>query len=113
MADEDGMLPWDGSWKDTPGLVSHNHPDTSYKAAELVMPSTGTLRRQVYDFIKQAGARGATDIEIQVALRMDGNTERPRRVELVNGGLVRDSGHRREIKGRQHVIWEVSGAGAP
>lgn len=89
----------------TPGLVSRHHPDTSYLAAEQIKSSTGTMRWQVYEYIKLTKEYGATDIEIQTALHMDGNTERPRRVELVNYGLVKDSGHRRELNNRQHIIW--------
>ena len=87
------------------GMVGHAHPDTSIEAALFVAPRTGTLRRKVYDYIKAAG--GATDDEIQAALDMDGNTERPCRVELVNAGIVADSGIRRRLDGRPRIVWRA------
>ena len=86
-----------------PGLVRHDHPDTSHTAALTVMPKTGTQRRRVLDFIGSCGATGASDLEIQTGLRLNGNSERPRRVELVDAGLIIDSGIRRE----GHIVWTV------
>ena len=87
-----------------PGLVRHDHPDTSHAAALTVMPKTGTQRRRVLDFIGACGATGASDLEIQLGLRLNGNSERPRRVELVDAGLIEDSGVRRE----GHIVWTVN-----
>jgi transcription initiation factor IIE alpha subunit len=91
------------SFDDRPGLVRNDHPDTSRQAAELVLPKSGTQRRKVYDLICRWGE--ATDSEIQRALGMNGNTERPRRVELVRQGLIKDSGHRIAENGREMILW--------
>lgn len=88
-----------------PGIVGRNHPDTSQEAAQTVLPRTGTQRRRVYDFIADRGDFGATDLEVQRRLDMDGNTERPRRVELVDAGLVVDSGRRTVVDGRRMIVW--------
>lgn len=85
------------------GKVRHDHPDTARAAALAVAPRTGTQRRRV---LERIAARPSTDDEIQRALNMNGNTERPRRVELVDGGWVRDSGLRR--KGA--IVWELARA---
>lgn len=87
------------------GMVGRDHPDTSREAAEAVEPRTGTQRRRVYDLIRETG--GCTDIDCQRVLGLDGNTERPRRVELVEAGLVRDSGERRRVNGRRMIIWRA------
>lgn len=89
----------------TAGLARSDHPDTTYEAAVAIAPRTGTLRRQVLDFIVASGSFGATDLEIQQTLAMNGNTERPRRVELVDGGWVVDSGLRRTANERNMIVW--------
>jgi hypothetical protein len=95
-----------GDFNDRPGFVSHAHPDTSHAAAADVMPRTGTQRWRVYNFIVRKGDAGATDDEIQRALCMNGNTQRPRRVELVDAGLIVDSGQRRVVRGRLMIVWK-------
>lgn len=78
---------------------------TSASAALFVVPRTGTQRRRVLDYLRAFGP--ATDPEIQEALGMVPNTERPRRVELVTGRLVRDSGQVKVHHGREHILWEA------
>lgn len=56
--------------------------DTSKAAAERATVSKDTQRAEVLAAIHAAGARGMTDDEIQIALDLDGNSERPRRWEL-------------------------------
>lgn len=52
---------------------------------------------------------GATDDEIQVALRLSGDTQRPRRIDLIRGGFLRDSGRTRKTrKGRDATVWVVT-----
>lgn len=49
---------------------------------------------------------GATDEEIQCALSIPGNTERPRRRELEAAGLIKDSGLRRvTAANREAIVW--------
>ena len=84
------------------------HSDTSKDAAAEIETRARTLRASVYAFLKISGAYGATDQELQVALNMDPSTERPRRIELVERELVKDSGKKRKTKsGRQAVVWTV------
>jgi hypothetical protein len=85
------------------------HSETSREAAELIEPSSSTLRGRVYAFVSECGEeKGATDDEMQVALRMNPSTQRPRRVELWRAGLVRDSGVKRPTRtGRRAVVWVV------
>lgn len=80
--------------------------ETQRTAAVLAYPSTGTWRRKVLDAITVAGNHGMTDEQIQEALRMNPSTQRPRRVELVEGGWVMDSGRRRSTRSRRDaVVW--------
>lgn len=61
---------------------------TSREAAKSIRPSAKHLRERVYAVIKSCGEYGATDEEIQKALGMEGNTERPRRRELEIEGRI-------------------------
>ena len=61
---------------------------TSIAAADAIKPCAATLRRRVFEYIRDQGRTGATDEECQVALGMAGDTQRPRRVELFQQGKI-------------------------
>jgi hypothetical protein len=81
--------------------------DTQYEAAEIAYPHTTTQRRKVYDHINGKGPHGATDTELQQALDLAPNSERPRRRELVQQGRIIDSGQRRPAldTGNASIVW--------
>jgi hypothetical protein len=80
--------------------------ETSQAAAKSVVPNARTLRAAVLRVIQALGP--LTDEQIQEALHMNPSTQRPRRVELVEGGHVRDSGRRAKTRsGRSAVLWEA------
>jgi hypothetical protein len=84
------------------------HSETSKDAARDIESSASTLRAKVYQFLSASGGYGATDEELQIALEMNPSTQRPRRVELVEKGLVRDSGKVRKTRSnRNAVVWVV------
>jgi hypothetical protein len=86
--------------------------ETSREAAIAIAPNASAIREQVYAFIAKAGSLGTTDEEIQERMALAPNTARPRRVELVTAGRVRDSGRRRNTRsGRQAVVWVAVGVG--
>lgn len=92
-------------WLDEPPPYQ-KHSDTSKAAAVAMLADATTLRAQVLQLLTRADAGGATDEEIQTALKMNPSTQRPRRIELVGMGLVRDSGNRRKTRsGRYAVVW--------
>lgn len=85
--------------------VSQNHSPTSVAAAESMAGKAGTLRRQVFDYIQDNN--GATDEECALALDVRRTTAGARRVELVDAGLVVDSGKtRKTLSGRCATVWE-------
>jgi len=66
------------------------------------------LQRTIYEYIFNCGTAGATDEEIQISTGMNGSTERPRRKELENAGVIISSGQtRRTASGRSAIIWTV------
>jgi hypothetical protein len=93
--------------KGAPAVVGS---DTSQAAAKAIWKDAPTLRQQVLELLRSVAAahsgNGLTDEEMQVRLDMNASTQRPRRVELVQAGLVKDSGRRaRTRSGRNAVVW--------
>lgn len=73
--------------------VAHSEP--SHEAAAAALPRAAHQREQVLAAIRARGDLGLTDEEIQVLLGLSGNSERPRRRELQQRGLIRASDLRR------------------
>lgn len=71
-------------------LPAHNGTLTSKAAAVAIRPSADTLRAQVYEYVALCGENGSTREEIEIALEMSGSTVRPRVVELMAAGRIRD-----------------------
>lgn len=96
----------DDTWPGEPASVAGS--ETSVAAAKSIEPVSGRLRKAVYEWLKSRGEQGGTDQEIQDALGMADNTERPRRIELVEAGYVRDSGQKRLTRSkRAAVVWSA------
>lgn len=95
---------FDAGWVDEEHPKYQAHSDTSFAAAEQIKPDASTLRGKIYELL--CNSPGMTDEEQQDATGMNPSTQRPRRIELVERGLVRDSGITRETKsGRKAVVW--------
>ena len=70
--------------------------------------SRAKSRTRVYAFIRERGARGATDYETQQATGIGPQTQTPARLELERGGIVQDSGKTRKTpSGRPAIVWVV------
>lgn len=105
---------WDMTQLDTAAVVKAEqapvtkyqaHSETSRAAAQDIQPTASTLRAKVLEFIADRGELGATDEEVQLALDMNPSTQRPRRVELAERGLIEKRGQRPTRSGRQAVVW--------
>ena len=82
------------------------HSDTSEAAAKSIARKVNQLHRRLLARLHSVGSEGLTDAEMQEDLEMAGNTQRPRRIELVEMGRVKDSGHRRRgPSGRKATVW--------
>ena len=87
----------------------NNARETRAAAMVAIQSDAGRLRRKVLAMLIERGDTGATDAEIQAELKMEGNTERPRRRELVQAGVVCDSQRVRQTKsGRAAVVWVIN-----
>ena len=75
-------------------------------AAALDEPTLKSLEGQVLALLRERGPM--TDTEMQRALSISGDTQRPRRVTLVRKELVRDSGRQAPgARGRMATLWEA------
>jgi hypothetical protein len=97
-----------------PGKVRADAPATSRAAARAVSMTTGSTRWAILARLIIAhdnGWQGMTDWEIQQTLSLNPSTERPRRGELVDAGLVREVGTRRHGS-QDWTVWAITQAGA-
>ena len=84
--------------------------DTRAEAARKIAPLKSSMQRQIMDFVANCGSRGATDFEIHTALRMQSDTARVRRGELVKAGALVASGYTRPSPGGNPVtVWIAAG----
>lgn len=88
---------------------AQQHSEPSKDAAEAIKAKCPTLRQRVYDCLvlfTESAMGGLTDAECQRILKIDPSTQRPRRIELVERGMVVDSGETRKTKsGRKATVW--------
>jgi hypothetical protein len=82
---------------------------TSIQAQIKAAPRMSLNRARVYQFIVDCMERGATDQEMQAALKMSGDTLRPARGKLLKDGLIYDSGKtRKNSNDNECIVWVVS-----
>lgn len=98
MSDQPSLLDW------TP--AHQRHSPTSKAAAEAIRHRVGPMHVRILNYLLECGDGGCTDEELQGDIDMPANTQRPRRRELQQWGLVIDSGTTRKTNsGRQAVVW--------
>lgn len=92
----------------------HTDPGTSHEAALGISPRLRELQEKVLLFAAD-NPDGFTDIDLNRHFDTHGSTYRTRRAELVEQGLIKDSGERRCYgaggTGRRHIVWQITLAG--
>lgn len=89
----------------------HKHPkfvhpsQTSQDAAREIKPKVGPLRDRVLELLK---TQALTDESIAFHLQLNPSTARPRRIELVEMGLVESAGTAQTASGRQAQLWRAT-----
>lgn len=88
-------------------------PDTSHMAADEITPALRQLQAMVLAYAARRGLGGFTDPEMNEDFGTHLSTYRTRRAELVEMGLIEDSGKRLQVggKGRKHAIWRITDKG--
>jgi hypothetical protein len=83
--------------------------ETSLAAAEA-LKLANTKRGRVYRAIHISGRLGATDEELQGRLNMNPSTQRPRRVELIELGVIEPAPFTRQTaSNRAARVWVIPG----
>ena len=89
-------------------ILSSRSKSTSRKAAEKILPRTGSIRREVYELIKRANI-GLTDYELELMLKGKHQTVSASRRSLVVDGFLSDSGITRKNEvGNDCIVWEIT-----
>lgn len=90
-------------------VPAQTHSVTSMEAAEAIRPKVNALQQRVLSYLGFRGSLGATDEEMQDALSMNPSTQRPRRIELLNKGLIEgpEGVVRKTSSGRNAQVWRV------
>lgn len=91
------------------GKVMHDAAPTSAKAARAVAVKSGSQRAQVLRVLLRDGP--LTDLGIQAGTGLGPDSERPRRVELVEMGLVGDHHEARLPNGNGATAWYLTEKG--
>jgi len=85
------------------------HSEPSKEAAAAAEPTAKIWRDRVLAFIRSRGEAGAIDDEVLAEFEAAGvtaSTTRPRRIDLVNAKLVKDSGGVRKTRSdRNATVW--------
>ncbi len=73
-------------------------------AAAVSLGDRNPMRKRIMEYLASTG--GATDEQMQIGLDMKASTQRPRRIELVEQGRVKDSGrYALTSSKRKATIW--------
>lgn len=103
QAEGQGSLLSPPPFDDRPGKLQRDAHATSVKAARDLRGRSGTIRRRVHHALY---ARDMTDQELWHALGGAESSARKRRQELLEDGLVQDSGARRPTDNAQDaIVW--------
>ncbi len=84
---------------------------TSRAAADHIAPRAGSLRAKLLLAIVGRGHLGYTDEEAQLRIPMKGSTQRPRRGELEEAGLIEERGTRPVRSGLDATVWVATDEG--
>ena len=76
--------------------------------ASLTPETMNGQQRKVFDYIRDQGERGATDEECQRGLAMNPSSQRPRRGELAEAGLIVVAGKRMTSSNKRATVWRAA-----
>jgi hypothetical protein len=87
-------------------MFRKNAQDTSVEAAESIAPSVPKIASIVFEYAAMRGSQGFTDEEMNEYFETHKSSYRARRAELVDRGLIEDSGVRvKGPNGRNMIVW--------
>lgn len=88
-------------------IVGADLPDTSQAMQRKAFRRSGTLRKEIYDYLGRTG--GATDDQMEIGLDRSHQSVSGTRRSLVKDGYVEDSGGRALTRyGNSAIIWVLT-----
>jgi hypothetical protein len=82
--------------------------DTSVEAAKSILFALPNIEAVVYEYAAMQGTKGFTDDQMNEYFETHKSTYRARRANLVEKGLVEDSGARvKGPNGRNMTVWRI------
>jgi len=88
-------------------LIAHNANTNSQKAAEKILPKSGSIRRRIYDTI--ASFSGLADFELEEILKGKHQSISAGRRSLVLDGFIVDSGYTRvNESANECTVWKIA-----
>lgn len=104
-------MPHDDPTANRIGRWGRGAPSTSRSAALRNYPRSGTQRGRILRFIERRPNLGATVDDIEAASGLPHQTASARMNELMRGGWIVDSGHKRRTRnGGDAVVWKAANA---
>ena len=97
---------WAGTLFDQQGYKDLSTAQTRHEAERSIKPTAAAYREQVYRCIAENGP--ITDEQIADLTKMNPNTARPRRLELLTAGRIEGAGYSHTKSGRKAVAWRVA-----
>lgn len=95
--------------KKAPKTMSATGEADEQEEGTVALPASGTAQREVLDAIRGFGEKGATNAEIAAKTGREHRDVLALRSELVEAGLLWDSGvRRRDAKGHENVAWTAT-----
>lgn len=93
--------------KSVEAKARRSDPETSFEAAESIMPKLNEIQQKVEEYAISRNRWGFTDYEMNEHFNHTGSTYRSRRAELADRGVIVDTGRRKQRGegGRNHIIW--------
>jgi len=89
--------------------VSDTPRQMSAEARASLTPETmNGQQRRVFEYIRDQGELGATDEECQRGLAMNPSSQRPRRGELADAGLIVVAGKRMTSANKRATVWRAA-----
>jgi len=98
-----GITPLHG-WQLHKAAPFVHHSQTSQDASRAIKSKSAEVRAQIYELLK---SEALTDQQITLRLDLDPSTERPRRIELTNDGLLEQCGTALTAAKRSASLWRA------
>lgn len=78
---------------------------SSWEAAQAARPHADIAKQRIVEVLRQY--EPLSDRQLQEHLVMSGDTERPRRIELLRDGIIEQAGEV-VINGRRQAVWKLT-----